>query len=92
MVFLLLPLCPWVFNEKTVKAAQDFEDASVMDECGTLMPLFGAVFFDLNVGILQVESVGITLKSGILEALAMLLGPRPDLFVMGQPCQTKKQP
>ena len=50
MVFLLLPLCPWVFNEKTVKAAQDFEDASVMDECGTLMPLFEAVFFDLNVG------------------------------------------
>ena len=43
-------------------------------------------------GILQVESVGITWKSGILEALAMLLGPRPDLFVMGQPCQTKKQP
>ena len=40
----------WVFNEKIVKAAQDFEDASVMDECGTLMPLFGAVFFDLNVG------------------------------------------
>lgn len=46
----LLLLCPWVFNEKTVKAAQDFEDASVMDECGTSMPLFGAVFFDLNVG------------------------------------------